>query len=136
MKKLLETYKGQIHFVVKNYPYRYRDFSRMAAEAFLIAADQGKGWEMHALLLEKSPRLERKNLLKYAEMLELDMKSFIADLDAKKHDAIIQREHDLALALDLYNTPTFFINGRKVVGDRPYEYLKKIIDEELENAKK
>ena len=108
----------------------------MAAEAFLIAADQGKAWEMHALLLEKSPRLERKNLIKYAEMLELDMKSFTADLDAKKHDAIIQKEHDLALALDLYNTPTFFINGRKVVGDRPYEYLKKIIDEELESAKK
>ena len=122
--------------MVKNYPYRYRDYSRMAAEAFLIAAGQGKGWEMHELLLEKSPRLERKHLLQYAEQLKLDMKSFTADLDAKKHDAQIQKEHDLALALDLYNTPTFFINGRKVVGDRPYEYLKKIIDEEIENAKK
>lgn len=107
----------------------------MAAEAFLISAGQGKAWEMYALLLEKSPRLERKNLIKYAEMLGLDMKSFTADLDAKVHDAIIQKEHDLALALDLYNTPTFFINGRKVVGYRPYEYLKKIIDEEIENAK-
>jgi protein-disulfide isomerase len=38
--------------------------------------------------------------------------------------------------LDLYNTPTFFINGRKVVGNRAYEYFQKIIDEELKNAKK
>jgi len=37
--------------------------------------------------------------------------------------------------MDLYNTPTFYINGRQVVGERPFEYLKKIIDEELKNAK-
>jgi protein-disulfide isomerase len=38
--------------------------------------------------------------------------------------------------LDLYNTPTIFINGRKVIGNRPYEYIKKIIDEELQHAEK
>jgi protein-disulfide isomerase len=38
--------------------------------------------------------------------------------------------------MDLYSTPTYFINGRKVIGNRPYEYLKQIIDEELKNAKK
>ena len=42
----------------------------------------------------------------------------------------------LALSLDLYNTPTFFINGRRVIGDVPYEYLKKIVVEELNAAKK
>jgi len=33
-------------------------------------------------------------------------------------------------------TPTYFVNGRKVVGNRPYEYLKQIIDEELKNVTK
>ncbi|KAF0187769.1 MAG: Disulfide bond formation protein D, partial [Desulfobulbaceae bacterium] len=32
---------------------------------------------------------------------------------------------------DLYNTPTFYINGQQVVGERPFEYFKKIIDEQL-----
>lgn len=106
----------------------------MAAEAFFIAAEQGKAWEMHELLLEKSPKLDRKSLIEYAAMLQLDVQRFTAGLDAKKYDARIQQEHDLAIALDLYNTPTIFINGRKVVGDRPYEYFKKIIDEELAHA--
>jgi protein-disulfide isomerase len=33
--------------------------------------------------------------------------------------------------MNLYSTPTFFINGRKVIGALPFEYFKKIIDEEL-----
>jgi protein-disulfide isomerase len=36
--------------------------------------------------------------------------------------------------MDIYNTPTFYINGRQVVGDRPFEDLSRIIDEELAQA--
>jgi cytochrome c peroxidase len=36
--------------------------------------------------------------------------------------------------MDLYNTPTFYINGRQVIGERPFDYFKKIIDEELNQA--
>ncbi len=122
--------------MVKNYPYRYRDYSRIAAEAFLAAADQGKGWQMFRLLLEKSPQLDRHSLLEYGASLGLDMARFTKDLDTMKHNGIIQQEHDLAIALDLYNTPTFFINGRKVIGNRPFAYLDAIIAEELRNAKK
>jgi protein-disulfide isomerase len=38
--------------------------------------------------------------------------------------------------MDLYNTPTFYINGRQVIGERPFEYFRKIIDEELNQAEK
>ncbi|MEW6586689.1 MAG: thioredoxin domain-containing protein, partial [Nitrospirota bacterium] len=56
---------------------------------------------------------------------------FTDSLNAMKHIKIIERDKKLAIDMDLYNTPTFFINGRKVVGNRPYEYFKKIIEEEL-----
>jgi protein-disulfide isomerase len=110
--------------------------SRSAAEAVLAAGDQGKYWEMHDILLKKSPKLDRESLISYAAELGLDMKRFINDLDTMKHLDIIKRDIALAEALDLYNTPTIFINGRKVIGNRPYEYIKKIIDEELKHAEK
>jgi len=53
-----------------------------------------------------------------------------------RHRDLIERDKKLAVDLDLYNTPTFFINGRKVIGNRPYEYFKKIIEEELRNVYK
>jgi predicted DsbA family dithiol-disulfide isomerase len=90
---------------------------------------------MHDLLIKKSPDLDRVRLITYAKELGLDVRAFTASLDSMKHAATIERDKKLAVDLDLYNTPTFFINGRKVIGERPYDYLKKIIEEELRNAK-
>ncbi len=107
----------------------------MASEAALAAGDQGKFWEMHHLLLKKSPDLDRGSLLRYAKEIGLDMKKFTESVDGNRHGKTIEQDQELATSLDLYSTPTFFINGRKVVGDRPYEYLKKIVEEELAAAK-
>jgi len=132
----MDEYQGKIRLILKNYPYKYRDYSHLAAEALLAAGDQGKYWEMHDMLLEHSPKLDRESLISYAAEMGLDMKRFISDLDTMKHKELIEQDKELAFSLDLYNTPTFFINGRMVIGNRPYEYLKKIIDEELKNVEK
>jgi protein-disulfide isomerase len=118
------------------YPYRYRDFSHMAAEAALAARDQGKFWEMHWKLLENSPKLDRASLIEYARELGLNMDKFVKDLDGMKHKDLIERDKELAYKLDLYNTPSFFLNGRMVLGNRPYEYFQKVLEEELDAAKK
>jgi len=127
----MEVYKGKIRLIIKNYPYIYRDYSHLAAEASLAARDQGKYWEMHDLLIKHSPELDRSSLINYAREIGLDVKKFTESLDAMKHAQEIERDKKLAIDLDLYSTPTFFINGRKVVGERPFEYFKKLIDEEL-----
>ncbi len=127
----MDTYRGKVRLVIKNYPYIYRDYSHLAAEASLAARDQGKYWEMHDLLLKRSPKLDRDSLIGYARELGLDVKKFTESVDRKKHAAEIERDKKLAVDMDLYNTPTFFINGRQVIGERPFGYFKKIIDEEL-----
>ena len=132
----MAEYPGKIRLILKNYPYRYRDYSHLAAESLLAAGDQGKYWEMHDIMIKNSPKLDRESLISYAEELKLDMKQFTSDLDSMKHRKLIQKDEDLAVAMDLYNTPTFFINGRKVIGNRPYEYFKKVIEEELAYVKK
>jgi protein-disulfide isomerase len=135
VKKIMEAYKGKVRLVIKNYPYRYRDYSRNAAEASLAAREQGKYWEMHDLLIKNSPNLDRPSLISYAKGLGLDVAKFTASVDGQKFKAEIDADLKLATDMDLYNTPTFYINGRQVVGERPFEYLKKIIDEELKNRK-
>ncbi len=132
----MEEYKGKIRLILKNYPYKYRDYSHIAAEALLAAGDQGKYWEMHDMMLARSPKLDRESLIAYAGELGLNIKRFSRDLDAMKHKELIEKDKELAVSLDLYNTPTFFINGRKVIGNRPYEYMRKIIAEELQHAEK
>ena len=134
VKQLLETYPGKIKRVIKNYPYKYRDFARIAAEASLAARDQGKYWEMHEILITRSPELDRASLISYAGELGLDVKKFTESIDKSGHTVEIDRDIKLAESMDLYNTPTFYINGRQIVGERPLEYFSKIIDEELNQA--
>jgi protein-disulfide isomerase len=132
----MEEYPGRIRLILKNYPYRYRDYSHLAAEALMAAGDQGKYWQMHDIMIKHSPKLDRASLINYANELNLDMDHFTKDLDSMKHKDLIEQDKNLAFSMDLYNTPTFFINGRKLIGNRPYEYMKKVIEEELEHAGK
>lgn len=120
--------------MVKHLPYRYRDDSRIAAEASLAARDQGKFREMHLLLLDRSPKLDRASLIGCAQELKLDVPRFTKDLDTMRHLPEIERDLKLAEALGLYNTPTIFINGVKLLGDRPIEEYRTVIDRELKTA--
>ena len=131
VKQIMQTYPGKIRLVIKNYPYKYRDFARIAAEASLAARDQGKYWEMHDILISRSPKLDRASLIAYAEELGLDVQKFTESIDSGKHAKEIERDLKLAESLDLFNTPTFYINGRQIIGERPFDYFRKIIDEEL-----
>lgn len=130
----MKEYDGQLRLVIKVYPYKYRDFAHMAAEAALSAWEQGRFRQMHEIMLLNSPRLDSKSLMRYAREAGLNMPKFKADLEGMRHRPHIDRVFKLGIELDLYNTPTFFINGRKIVGNVPYEYLKKAIEEALNEA--
>lgn len=117
--------------MVKHLPYRYRDFAYAAAEASLAARDQGKFHAMHLRLIERSPALDRESLIRCAREVGLDVARFTADLDGLRHRKEIDADLALAEKMDLYTTPSFFINGIKLVGNRPIEQFRENIDREL-----
>jgi protein-disulfide isomerase len=119
-----------VRLVIIHYPYRYRDYASSAAQASEAARAQGKFWEMHDLMLERK-QLERDQLIGYARELGLDVARFTKELDGEKYLPRINKDVELAKGLDIYQTPTFIINGRKLVGERPFEDFQKLIDEEL-----
>lgn len=120
---------------MKHLPYRYRDSAFLAAEASLAARDQGKFREMDALLHERSPALSREELIACAADLGLDLARFTSDLDTLRHREAIERDLRLAETLGIHSTPTFFLNGIKVVGNRPFEYFREILDRELSGSR-
>ncbi|MCX8033981.1 MAG: thioredoxin domain-containing protein [Thermodesulfovibrio sp.] len=133
---LVKELEGKIKLVIKFFPYRYRDYARIAAEAAVAAWRQGKFKEMHELLLKNSPKLDRDSLINYAKELNLDIEKFIKAIDNLEGKDIIERDLKLAKELDLYVTPAFYINGIKVLGVRDHEFFKSIIIKEIESAKK
>ncbi len=131
----MQKYRGKLKLVIKHYPYRYRDYSSLAAQASEAARAQGKFWEMHDLMLERK-QLDRNSLLDYARELGLDLARFQLDLDNKTYLPRVEADFALARKLDLFQTPTFVINGRLLVGERPIEMFRQLIDQALAEVPK
>ncbi|MFI7662867.1 Na+/H+ antiporter NhaA [Micromonospora parva] len=90
--------------------------ARLAAEAAEAAAEQGKFWQMHDLLLDHQDELDAAALLTYAADLGLDQKRFHDDLTSQAHAGRIDSDIDSADSSGVSGTPTFFINGRRHYG--------------------
>ena len=77
--------------MIKNYPYKYRDFSRIAAEASLAAREQGKYWEYHEALFT-APQLQPATYGELARAVGIDAAKLKACLDSRKYEAEVQAD--------------------------------------------
>jgi protein-disulfide isomerase len=132
VKQVVEKYSGKVKWVFRDFPIAgLHPAAPKAHEAARCAAEQGKFWEYHDLLFEKSPRQAPDELKQYAKDLKLDAASFVQCLDSGKHEAEVNRDIQDGARLGVTGTPTFFINGRQLVGAQPSTAFQKIIDSEL-----
>jgi protein-disulfide isomerase len=129
VEQLLAQNKGQVRFVHREYLIG-KPRSLEAARAARCAGDQGKFWEYHRALLAQ-PDMSDAGLQGKAQALGLDAGSFKSCLASDRHDASIREASAHGSALGVSGTPTFFINGRRLVGVRPVESFQQVIDEEL-----
>lgn len=129
---LLRKYMGKIRFVFRDFPMiDMHPLAGIAAEAAQCAGDQGKFWEYHNLLFRTQPQRDYGYLLTLAKQLSLNVKLFESCLDTQKYAQHILSDHCDGLLLGINGTPTFFINGRKLVGAQPLSTFSTYIDAEL-----
>jgi Na+/H+ antiporter NhaA len=124
VRELLRDF-GDVRYVWRHLPLSdVHPRAQLAAEAAEAAADQGAFWEMHDLLLDNQDRLGPSDLVSYAEQLELDVDSFMAQLRDHSGSARVAEDIDSADLSGVSGTPTFFINGRRHYGAYDIETLK------------
>ena len=131
LHELEKQYPGKVKMAFKHQPLPFHNNARIAASASMAANEQGKFWEMHDKLFQNQGALDRGSLDKYAQELGLDMGKFKSALDSNKYDAQITKDSNEGMQIGANGTPTFFINGRQLVGAQPIEQFKAIIDDEL-----
>jgi protein-disulfide isomerase len=134
LKQIEDQYGNKVKVAFKNQPLPFHANAKPAAAAALAAHEQGKFWEMHDKLFANQRALDRASLEKYAQELGLNVDKFKAALDSGKFNAQIDADAAEGQRLGASGTPTFFINGRTLVGAQPLEAFKRVIDEELKKA--
>jgi protein-disulfide isomerase len=132
IKQVLDKYPDKVRLVFRDYPLAsIHPQAPKAHEAARCAADQAKFWEYHDVLFERSPKATLQDLKQYAQDLKLDATAFDQCLDSGKYTAEVDKDFQEGVGLGLTGTPSFFINGKQIVGAQPLAAFQKVVDGEL-----
>lgn len=132
LQPLLRDYEGSVRFVYRDYPILGPD-SVQSALAAGCAFDQGRFWEFHDRLYADQDLTETA-FLRYAGELDLDIERFTTCLRDAEHQDEIVEDYQAGVNVGVGGTPTFFINGRILVGAQPLSAFVSLIEEEIAAA--
>lgn len=132
LPRLKEMYikPGRVRFIYRHLAI-LGEHSVQAALAAECAGEQGKFWEYHDRLFAAQGPLAftRAKLKRYAQELNLDGDAFSRCLESGKYMKKVEGETGAGQFLGARGTPTFFINGRLLIGAHPFETFEAVIQE-------
>jgi len=126
-----KAYGDKVRVVFRDYPLFSHRTAKRAAEAAHCADEFGKFWEMHDRLFSKGGPLNDADLYRFATQAGIDRQKFDACLTSGKYKEAWKPSLDEGNRVGITSTPSFFINGRLIVGAAGFDVFSKIIDEEL-----
>jgi protein-disulfide isomerase len=126
---------GKARFVFYDFPLRPGN-PLLGANAARCAADQNAYWAMQKVLFGRmrewgTDRNPKNRIRQYADGMGIDGKALVDCIDAGKYSEVVLASQTRARQLGVEQTPTFFINGQRVVGAMGYDQMVRIIEEEL-----
>ena len=131
LQQIEKTYGEKVRIVFRDYPLFSHRTAKRAAEAAHCADELGKFWEMHDRLFSKGGPMTDADLYRFATQAGIDRLKFDACLTSGKYKEAWRPSQDEGNRLGVTSTPSFFINGRLIVGAMAFDAFSKIIDEEL-----
>jgi protein-disulfide isomerase len=134
--RILKEHSDQVRLIFKDFPLDFHALARPAHEAARCAGESGKYWEYHDRLFEGQPAFARGDLIRYATELGLPENRFVPCLDSGRFKALVEADIQEGRQAGIRGTPTFFINGQRLLGAAPYEAFKELIEEALDKKER
>jgi protein-disulfide isomerase len=138
IKQVMDSYKGNpdVSFVFRHFPLDIHPNAIPASLSAEAAGEQGKYWEMYDKLYQNQNEWASLNnpldtFVRYAKEIGINEGQFKSAVEQRKHINIVNADYDDGEAAGVTSTPTFFLNGEKLVGVPDPNELKQKIDEKL-----
>lgn len=133
-KRIIEP--GLANFRFYDFPFEdMHPNTLFASLAAACAADQGKFWEMHDVLLAGQLDWEGRMhsnpvpvFKRYATQLGLDEKKFETCFDSRENVPRILAHQKVGLDLQVQATPSFVIDGKLYSGSMSYDRIRQAVD--------
>lgn len=141
-EELVDT--GVVRFVWRDFP-NIDSESPLAAQAGRCADEQGRFWELHDVLFDyvwgtfysQGVNVEGESayegeLDRLAGEAGLDVEAFRECVDSGRFEDVVEEERDRGSSDGVRGTPTFFVNGQKVVGAQPFDVFARLVEAEAD----
>ncbi|MGQ9601145.1 MAG: DsbA family protein [Candidatus Bipolaricaulia bacterium] len=132
---------GKVRLVYRDFPLSFHKNAAPAAEAAQCAYEQGRFWEMHDRIFAgqgewsgSAGTAASQLFVGYAEALGLDKERFRECLSSGRYREEVQEDFRDGTSYGVTGTPTFFINGIKLVGAQPFSSFQQVIEAELKGG--
>ncbi|HEU4686624.1 MAG TPA: thioredoxin domain-containing protein [Nitrospira sp.] len=134
LQEVLQRFAGKVKLVYRHFPGPNHPHAWQAAEAAQCAAEQGRFWDYHEELFNRQRTGTGWDFLKLAGGLKLDQARFQDCVEAGRSRDRVAKDLDDGLRLGVTSTPTYFINGRPLIGARPVDEFSSMIETLLQEA--
>ncbi len=140
---LEKSYPTEVKLVFKTFPLE--QIHPWAKTAAIIGQcvhrlNQGAFWQFHDWIFDQQGQISPENVkpksLEFANGHGVDGLQLTQCIEGKLTEKEVEKSEGEARALQINQTPTLFVNGRRLVGNVPWEQLKQVIDYELDYSKK
>ncbi|OGY79272.1 MAG: hypothetical protein A3B74_00260 [Candidatus Kerfeldbacteria bacterium RIFCSPHIGHO2_02_FULL_42_14] len=140
LKQILEAYPDTVQLVFKDFPLRTTHLlAQAASEAAQCAYKQNTFWEYHDALYDQQTTWSSMSSTDFTNFLKTlatqvgvsDQAAFENCVDQRETRASVDADAAIGDGLRVQSTPTFFVNGERVVGAVPFAELQKIIEKKL-----
>jgi protein-disulfide isomerase len=128
LKDLRQLYGERIRLVYRDYLGSNHPYALQAAEAARCAGEQNRFWAYHDLLFDRQSPGKGWDFLSLANELGLEQHAFQGCLQSGRYRVQIMKDLEDGLKLGVMSTPTFFVNGRPLVGAQPLTEFQALID--------
>ncbi len=120
----LKEYPSNIYLQVRFHPLKQHPYGLESALYAECATRQNKFWEFHRLLFENQEDWKESSAViekfhDYAKQAGLDLKKLDACVADPLTKETVFQEGIESSQLGVHSTPTFFINGKMIVGPKP-----------------
>lgn len=136
LDQLLQEYAGQLKIVYKPFIV-HADVAVHSAMAVCAAHKQGKYQELSELIWEKAfaqRDLADERIDSLAAEAGLDMTRYQQDAKGAECLDSLRASVENLSAVGVGGTPTFFVNGRPIIGAQPIAAFRELVNEELAKA--
>ncbi|MEZ4298804.1 MAG: thioredoxin domain-containing protein [Polyangiaceae bacterium] len=134
VESLLGEYQGRVRLAVFENPLPFHRTAKPAAKWAFAAGEQGKFWQARDVLFENQKNLDDEGLLALAQDMGLDMDRLEADRNSQSAARYVERGIELSRSLGAKGTPTFFVNGVRLIGAQPAGAFRAAFEEALGRA--